>query len=144
MTFYMIAGIVSVIVSVVLIFIYLISHKMDDHSLAAKIVCWVGMLFGVAGAVLMTIEYSFPHVSHPEKYEEKEMIAYVNTCAATQFSVDYGEDTELITINTIKVDNYYITSIHYRIVFDNKIYMVEYISSVNDNNELIMRKVEAQ
>lgn len=65
MTFFMIGGIVCVITACVLIFVYLLAHKMDEHSTASKIICWLGMVFGVAGAALMTIEYSFPNISHP-------------------------------------------------------------------------------
>lgn len=67
MTFFMIGGIVCVITAVVLIFVYMIAHKVDEHSTAAKIICWLGMVFGVAGATLMTIEYSFPNISHPKR-----------------------------------------------------------------------------
>lgn len=66
MTFYMVGGIVCTMTAVVLIFVYLVSHKLDEHSTAAKIICWLGMAFGVAGAALMTIEYSFPNISHPK------------------------------------------------------------------------------
>ena len=67
MTFFMIGGIVATFVGVILIFIYLVAHRLDDNSTAAKILCWLGMMFGVAGAALMTIEYSFPNISHPKQ-----------------------------------------------------------------------------
>ena len=59
MTFFMIGGIVSTFSGVIMIIVYLIASKVgEDNSLAAKIIIWVGMLFGVAGASLLTIEYS--------------------------------------------------------------------------------------
>ena len=67
MTFFMIGGIVSVITAVVLILIYLFTHKMDEDAKAPKVIMWIGMLLSVTGAALLTIEYSFPHISHPKK-----------------------------------------------------------------------------
>ena len=66
MTFFMVAGIVSIITSVVLILIFILIRRIDENSMAAKIVMWVGMMFSVAGASLLTIEYMFPNISHPE------------------------------------------------------------------------------
>lgn len=145
MTFFMIAGIVSVVVSVVLILVYLISTRMgEENSLAGKIVCWLGMLFGVAGAALMTIEYSFPQISHPEWFEstssEPPFTEYVSTCVEVQFKLEY-EECEIITINTEDHNPYYITDVHYRKFYENNIYKIEYISSVNDAGELIIRHV---
>ena len=67
MTFFMIGGIVFIIVAVLCVVIYFIAHKINEKSLASKIIIWCGLLFGVAGASLLTIEYSFPNISHPKK-----------------------------------------------------------------------------
>ena len=65
MTFFMIGGFISIAVSVVLLLVFFIAKGEDDNSRASKITMWVSMLFGVAGASLLTIEYSFPQISHP-------------------------------------------------------------------------------
>lgn len=155
MTFFMVGGIVSVIVAIVLIGVYILATRMgEENSLAGKIICWLGMLFGVAGAALMTIEYSFPQISHPEWYEtstsepappttepEPPFTDYVTVCIVAQFQIDY-EECEIITIYTTDHNPYYLTDIRYRKDYDNNIYKTEYISSVNDAGELIVKHVE--
>lgn len=65
MTFFMVAGISCTIAAVICVLVYFIAHNMDEHSTASKIIIWVGTLLGLAGASLLTIEYSFPSISHP-------------------------------------------------------------------------------
>ena len=65
MTFFMVAGISCTIAAVICVLVYFIAHNMDEHSTASTIIIWVGTLLGVAGASLLTIEYSFPNISHP-------------------------------------------------------------------------------
>lgn len=67
MTFFMIGGIACVIVSIILIVLYLIIHRLDSTSIASKAIIWIGMLAGVAGASLLVVEFSFPNISHPRQ-----------------------------------------------------------------------------
>ena len=91
-----------------------------------KIMCCLGMLIGVVGC------------SSPKP--EPTLTDYITICVNVQFQIDY-EDCEIITIHTMDLDPYYITDIHYRKEFDNNVYKTEYISSVNDSNELVVKEV---
>lgn len=151
MTFFMIGGIVTVFTGVILVLVYLIATRMgEENSLAAKIIIWVGMLCGVAGTSLLTIEYSFPRLSHPERYSSSETTSevdpeppftdYVTTCVIAQFAIDHEECT-ILSINTVELSEYYLTDVYYRQDYDNNIYETKYISAVNDNNELVIKEI---
>jgi len=85
----MVGGIVSVIVAVVLVLVYLLATRLgEENSKAARIVCWLGMVFGVAGGALMTLEYSFPQISHPEWYILDHFVEYYGDSYKKYISVE--------------------------------------------------------
>lgn len=69
-----------------------------------------------------------------------DFLEYVNLCAKIQFAIDY-ENSEIVMSYTEEIESYYLSNIYYRIEFENDIYKTEYLSSLNDKNELIMREV---
>lgn len=73
--------------------------------------------------------------------KEPTFIDYVNVCAISKFTLDY-EDREIITYKTIENQVYYLTDIYYKVEYENDIYKTEYISSVNNKSELIIKEIK--
>ncbi len=126
MTFFLLGGIVSVILSVILIVIFLATHKIDERSIVPKIIMWVGMLFSVAGAAFLTIEYSFPSVSHPKKTSVYDH--FVEYYGDSYYSF-IKENTEHIVVdefisvehkqlNTLEEESYSITIFKTEVIYD--------------------------
>ena len=71
---------------------------------------------------------------------DDSFIDYINVCIVAKFASDYPEN-ELVNLYTTNNYPYYLTNVYYRVEFDNSIYKTEYISAVNDKNELVVREV---
>lgn len=75
------------------------------------------------------------------KVDDTSLLDFVNKCIETQFKLTYAE-SEIIVQNTKQVEIYYLTDIYYRIVFDNSVFKIEYISAIDSENNLIIKEVQ--
>ena len=72
-----------------------------------------------------------------QQSDDDAFIEFINICVYTQFVIDYP-DTTLLTMNTKQLNSYYLTDVYY---YDANVYKTEYISAVNDKDELIVKEV---
>ena len=72
--------------------------------------------------------------------KDKDFITYVNACVETKFKQLYTE-SDFISIYTVDIENYWISDVYYKPFYQNDIYKTEYISAVNDSNELVIKEI---
>ena len=91
--------------------------------------------------LLLLIPLLLSGCGKPKQEEKPTFIDYVNLCVVAKFTYDY-EDREIITYNSMELGTYYLSNVYYRIEFENDVYKTEYISAVNDKNELVIKEIQ--
>ena len=151
MTFFLIGGIVFVVLSVILIILFLVTHNIDEHSLASKILMWIGMLSSVAGAAFLTLEYSFPGISHPKKpsvydhfveYYGDRYYTFIKTYTEHDV-VDGFVSVEHKQLQTITEDTMALTLFRTEVIYDvdAELYMITFINKYEYNQDYSYQNV---
>lgn len=72
--------------------------------------------------------------------KDNDFITYVNACVEVKFKQDYI-NAELIQLYTKDIETYFTTDVYYRLYYVNGVYKTEYISAVNDSDELVIKEI---
>lgn len=98
MTFYLIAGIISIILALILILVFVITRKFEQETLASKVIMWIGLLFCVTGISLLAVNFLIPDMADPPA-------PHVMTVSEHFFAIYQNEHRSLVEYDSITYES---------------------------------------